>query len=128
MDYYPWSRRESDRVIRENVNEASDNTTRFVVVSRTLSKEKKDHSIIVFTVPDEAGALAHAINIIGHHGYSMRHIKSRAMKDLIWTYYFYVELKGDLQSSRRGKYMMEELAECCDRLKMIGTFNENSKI
>ncbi len=115
-------------VIRENINEASDNTTRFVVVSRTLSKEKKDHSIIVFTVPDEAGALAHAINIIGHHGYSMRHIKSRAMKDLIWTYYFYVELKGDLQSSRRGKYMMEELAECCDRLKMIGTFNENSKI
>lgn len=115
-------------VIRENINEASDNTTRFVVVSRTLSKEKKDHSIIVFTVPDEAGALAHAINIIGHHGYSMRHIKSRAMKDLIWTYYFYVELKGDLQSSRRGKYMMEELAECCDKLKMIGTFNENSKI
>ena len=50
------------------------------------------------------------------------------MKDLIWTYYFYVELKGDLQSSRRGKYMMEELAECCDKLKMIGTFNENSKI
>ena len=41
---------------------------------------------------------------------------------------FYVELKGDLQSSRRGKYMMEELAECCDKLKMIGTFNENSKI
>ena len=115
-------------VIRENINEASDNTTRFVVVSRTLSKEKRDHSIIVFTVPDEAGALAHAINIIGHHGYSMRHIKSRAMKDLIWTYYFYVELKGDLQSSRRGKYMMEELGECCDRLKMIGTFNENSKI
>ena len=115
-------------IIRENVNEASDNTTRFVVVSRTLSKEKKDHSIIVFTVPDEAGALAHAINIIGHHGYSMRHIKSRAMKDLIWTYYFYVELKGDLQSSRRGKYMMEELSECCDKLKMIGTFNENSKI
>lgn len=115
-------------VIRENINEASDNTTRFVVVSRTLSKEKKDHSIIVFTVPDEAGALAHAINIIGHHGYSMRHIKSRAMKDLMWTYYFYVELKGDLQSSRRGKYMMEELGECCDKLKMIGTFNENSKI
>lgn len=115
-------------IIRENINEASDNTTRFVVVSRTLSKEKRDHSIIVFTVPDEAGALAHAINIIGHHGYSMRHIKSRAMKELIWTYYFYVELKGDLQSSRRGKYMMEELSECCDRLKMIGTFNENSKL
>lgn len=116
------------QVIRENINEASDNTTRFAVVSRTLSKEKRDHSIIVFTVPDKAGALAHAINIIGHHGYSMRHIKSRAMKDLKWTYYFYVEIVGDLQSSRRGKFMMEELSECCDRLKMIGTFDAGKKI
>lgn len=114
-------------IIRENINEASDNTTRFVVLSRTLCREKRDHSIIVFTVPDKAGALAHAINVIGHHGYSMRSIKSRAMKDLIWTYYFYVEITGDLQS-RRGRYMLDELSDCCDNLKMIGTFKDNCKI
>ncbi len=114
-------------VIRENINEASNNTTRFVVLSRTLCKEKRDHSIIVFTVPDKAGALAHAINVIGHHGYSMRSIKSRAMKDLIWTYYFYVEITGDLQS-KRGMYMLDELSECCDNLKMVGTFKDNCKI
>ncbi|MBQ8503233.1 MAG: chorismate mutase [Clostridia bacterium] len=114
-------------VIRENINEASNNTTRFVVVTRTLCKEKRDHSIIVFTVPDKAGALAHAINVIGHHGYSMRSIKSRAMKDLMWTYYFYVEITGDLQS-KRGMYMLDELSECCDKLKMIGTFKDNCKI
>ena len=114
-------------VIRENINEASNNTTRFVVLSRTLCKEKRDHSIIVFTVPDKAGALAHAINVIGHHGYSMRSIKSRAMKDLIWTYYFYVEITGDLQS-KRGMYMLDELGECCDNLKMVGTFKDNCKI
>ena len=115
------------QVIRENINEASDNTTRFIVVSRTLCAEKRDHSIIMFTVPDEAGGLAHAINVIGHHGYSMRSIKSRAMKDLMWSYYFYVELGGDLQS-KRGKYMLDELSECCDKLKMIGTYKDNCKI
>lgn len=114
-------------VIRENINEASDNTTKFIVVSRTLATEKRDNSIITFTVPDEAGALAHAINVIGHHGYSMRSIKSRAMKDLMWSYYFYVELGGDLQS-RSGKYMLDELSDCCDKLKMIGTFKDNCKI
>lgn len=114
-------------IIRENINEASNNTTRFVVLSRTLCKEKRDHSVIVFTVPDKAGALAHAINVIGHHGYSMRSIKSRAMKDLIWTYYFYVEITGDLQS-KRGMYMLDELSECCDNLKMVGTFRDNCKI
>lgn len=114
-------------VIRENINEASNNTTRFAVLSRTLCKEKRENSVIVFTVPDKAGALAHAINVIGHHGYSMRSIKSRALKDLIWTYYFYVEIAGDLQS-RRGRYMLDELSDCCDRLKMIGTFKDNCKI
>ncbi len=114
-------------VIRENINEASNNTTRFAVLSRTLCKEKRDHSIIVFTVPDKPGALAHAINVIGHHGYSMKSIKSRAMKDLMWTYYFYVELTGDLQS-KRGMYMLDELSETCDNLKMVGTYKDNSKI
>lgn len=115
------------KILRENINETSDNTTRFVVLSRTLCKEKRDHSIIVFAVPDKAGALAHAINVIGNHGYSMRCIKSRAMKDLMWTYYFYVEITGDLQS-RRGSYMLDELSDCCDKLKMIGTFKDNCKI
>ena len=81
----------------------------------------------IFMASGAAGALAHAINVIGHHGYSMRSIKSRAMKDLIWTYYFYVEITGDLQS-RRGKYMLDELSDCCDRLRMIGTFKDNCKI
>ena len=114
-------------VLKENINEASNNTTRFVVLSRTLCKEKRDNSIIFFTVPDKAGALAHAINIIGHHGYSMRSIKSRAMKDLMWTYYFYVEVTGDLQS-KRGMYMLDELSECCDKLRMVGTYKDNCKI
>ncbi len=114
-------------VLKENINEASNNTTRFVVLSRTLNKEKRDHSILFFTVPDKPGALAHAINVIGHHGYSMRSIKSRAMKDLMWTYYFYVELTGDLQS-KRGMYMLDELSECCDKLKMVGSYKDNCKI
>lgn len=114
-------------ILKENINESDVNTTRFAVFSRVMNKSENDHSIIVFTVPDKAGALAHAINVIGHHGFNMRCIKSRAMKDLMWTYYFYVELGGNLQS-RSGKYMLDELSDCCDRLKFIGTFNAENKI
>lgn len=114
-------------ILKENINESDVNTTRFAVFSRVMNKSENDHSIIVFTVPDKAGALAHAINVIGHHGFNMRCIKSRAMKDLMWTYYFYVELGGNLQG-KRGKYMLDELSECCDRLKFIGTFNAENKI
>lgn len=114
-------------ILKENINESDVNTTRFAVFSRVMNNSQNDHSIIVFTVPDKAGELAHAINVIGHHGFNMRCIKSRAMKDLIWTYYFYVELGGNLQG-RRGKYMLDELSDCCDRLKFIGTFKAENKI
>lgn len=114
-------------ILREHINESDENTTRFAVLSRSMHESKSDHSVIVFTVPDEAGALAHAINIIGNHGFSMRCIKSRAMKGLMWTYYFYVEINGNLQS-KRGKYMLDELSDCCDRLKFIGTFDADVKI
>lgn len=114
-------------VIRENINETSDNTTRFVVLSRTLASEKRDHSVLVFTVPHIAGGLADILNLIAKHGYSMRCIKSRAMKGLIWSYYFYVEIEGDLQTPE-GKAMLSELENKCERLKMLGTFKNNSRI
>ncbi len=114
------------KILKENINESETNTTRFAVLSRVMNESKSDGSIVVFTVPDEAGSLAHAINIIGNHGFNMRSIKSRAMKDLMWTYYFYVEIDGDLKS-RSGSFMLAELSDCCDKLKFVGSFN-NAKV
>ena len=109
-------------ILQRNINESDINTTRFAVFSRSMHESRASHSIIVFDVPEMAGALAKAINVIGHHGYNMRCIKSRATKDEIWSYYFYAEIEGNLQS-KRGKYMLDELSECCKTLKFVGTFD-----
>ncbi len=114
-------------ILKENINEADDNSTRFAVFSRAMNKSNNDHSVIVFVVPEKAGALAKAINIIGNHGFNMRSIKSRAMENQKWGYYFYVEIEGNLQG-KRGKYMLDELSDFCDSLKFIGTFNFEQKI
>lgn len=114
-------------VIKENINESADNTTRFAVFSRVMNQSGNDHSIVTFVVPEKAGALAKAINIIGNHGYNMRCIKSRALKSETWAYYFYTEIEGNLQS-KRGKYMLDELSDFCDDLKFCGTFSDNKKI
>lgn len=114
-------------ILKENINESEDNTTRFAVFSRSMHKSENNHSIVVFVVPEKAGALAKAINIIGNHGFNMHSIKSRAMKDHAWAYYFYVEIEGNLQG-KRGKYMLDELSDFCDSLKFIGTYNSDLKI
>ncbi len=113
------------KVLARNINASRSNTTRFAVFSRAESKHKTKemgvHTILVFTVRNEAGALARAIDVIGKHGFNMRTLRSRPMKELLWQYYFYVEAEGNVDSPE-GAAMMKELAECCDRLKAVGTY------
>ncbi len=112
-------------VIEKNINTARSNTTRFAVFSRAENKHKSRemgvHTILLFTVRNEAGALAKAIEIIGKHGFNMRALRSRPMKDLLWQYYFYVEAEGNV-NTEDGQLMMSELRDYCDRLRAIGTF------
>ena len=111
-------------ILEKGINEKNVNTTRFAVLTRAISDDHTGggkHSILMFTVRNEAGALAQAINIIGRHGYNMRCLRSRPMKELLWQYYFYAEAEGDL-GSPDGKQMMKEIEPYCDRLRMLGSF------
>lgn len=112
------------KILEKNINQKNINMTRFAVLTRatnTDERAKGHHSLLMFTVSNEAGALAEAINIIGKHGYNMRCLRSRPMKELMWQYYFYVETEGNL-ASPRGKAMLAEMQHCCDKLKMLGSF------
>ena len=112
-------------IIDHDINAQKTNTTRFAVFSRVPNKRIPHtpgvYSVLFFTVRDEAGALARAVEIIGSHGFNLRSLRSRPMKELLWQYYFYVEAEGDVQTER-GTAMMEELEEYCDRLKFVGTY------
>ncbi len=111
-------------ILDTNVNETNINTTRFAVVSRVHADDGRNadkHSILMFTVRNEAGSLAKAMNIIGTYGYNMRCLRSRPMRELLWQYYFYVELEGSLENEN-GRSMMSNLRVCCDKLKLVGTF------
>ena len=113
-------------ILETNINESRNNTTRFAVFSRNLNTNKSknkmgEHFILVFTVLNEAGALAKTLNIIGSHGFNMRTLRSRPMKELQWNYYFFVEADGDINSSD-GKDMIVQLRTVCDRLKVVGSY------
>ena len=112
-------------VLQRNINVKNTNTTRFGAFCRSLNKtsnKKDEHCILVFTVKNEAGALAKTLNIIGSHGFNMRSLRSRPMKELIWNYYFYVEIEGNINSIE-GKEMLRALGIFCDKLKVVGCYN-----
>lgn len=115
-------------VLASGINSLKTNTTRFAVFSRAQhvpsanSKNENEHFILTFTAKNEAGALAQALNIIGAHGYNMRSLISRPMKELLWNYYFYVEADGNVGTTN-GKEMLQELSAVCAKLKLAGTYN-----
>ena len=114
-------------VIEKAINSSHNNTTRFGAFSRCLNEgasvnKMGEHFILVFTVKNEAGSLAKTLNIIGSHGFNMRNLRSRPMKELIWNYYFYVELEGNI-NSYDGKDMLRALNIFCDKLKIVGTYS-----
>lgn len=114
-------------ILESNINSSHNNTTRFGAFSRCLNDTNKsgqmgEHFILVFTVKNEAGALAKTLNIIGSHGFNMRSLRSRPMKELIWNYYFYAELEGNINSGD-GRDMLKALQIFCDRLKIVGTYS-----
>ncbi len=113
-------------VLDHHINSSSSNTTRFAVFSRVQNDEvisKNGSFILLFTVNNEAGALAKAINIIGHHGFNMNALRSRPVKEVSWQYYFYVEAEGNILSES-GKQMLSELSACCDKVKVAGCFSK----
>ena len=112
-------------VLECNINESRSNTTRFAVFSRTEHKHEANevgvHSILLFTVKNEAGALARALDIIGKHNFNMRTLRSRPRHELMWQYYFYIEAEGNI-NSKEGKRMLEDLSEYCRTVKFVGTY------
>ena len=118
------------KVIDRQINEGRENTTRFAVFSTAQEKPVKTEfgtSILMFTVLDEAGSLAKAIKALGDHGYNMRVLRSRPLKDLSWHYYFYAEAEGHI-SDENSKELIDALAENCKHFKIVGTFGPDVQL
>lgn len=117
-------------VLDKVVNDIKTNTTRFAALSRAQnrpvakSNRAEENFILVFTVKNEAGSLAQTLNIIGAHGFNMRNLRSRPMKDLQWNYFFYIEAEGNI-NNENGQDMLRELSAVCAKLKLVGTYYSN---
>ena len=83
--------------------------------------------MLMFTVKNEAGALAKAIDVIGAYGFNMSALRSRPLGSLAWQYYFFLEAAGDIFSPD-GQAMLRILSAVCDMLKVVGSFKEPAEL
>lgn len=117
-------------ILRPNINETACNTTRFAVLTRAeerVTDEFGMRTMLFFSVSHHAGALAEAIRLIGRHGFNMVSIRSRSFKQLLWQYYFAVELDGNAYTPA-GQAMLADLSACCDKLRVVGVYPNDRDI
>lgn len=130
-------------ILARDINESSQNTTRFAVFVRPEEEEGKkpqvvlpeketevsdsavnassENTILIFTIKHVAGSLAKAVTIIGMYDFNMRVIRSRPVKDENWQYYFYTELEGRVDTED-GKNMLKLLRTACELIKVVGIY------
>ncbi|MEG0314166.1 MAG: chorismate mutase [Erysipelotrichaceae bacterium] len=112
-------------ILEENINTSSDNTTRFIVISKNNSCNGNRFNLL-FTLKHDAGQLAKVMQVIKEKGFNMESIKSRSLHNEPWKYYFYVEIVGELQSIN-AKALIEELKVTCEKIKVLGSYTLNDK-
>ncbi len=113
------------KILDHDINEDRTNTTRFAVFSGAEDRRPGTGStafLLLFTVKDETGGLAKAVNIISAYGFNMRVLRSRPMKNLPWHYYFYAEVEGD-DASENGRRMLSALRGACPMMKIAGRYS-----
>ena len=117
------------KILQSHINESGKNTTRFAVFSRAQKAQSinDNNFIMLFTVKNEPGCLGRAVSAIGENGFNLRALKSRPTKELSWSYYFYAEGEGCINSFE-GRRMLSQLAPHCMDVKVVGSFEKEISI
>ena len=86
------------KILAENINFNSNNSTRFVIITKAPEKVAGANKItVVFAVKHEAGSLYKTLGHLHHRGLNMLNIESRPMEGKSWEYFFHVDLMGNLE-------------------------------
>jgi chorismate mutase / prephenate dehydratase len=110
------------KIIASCIEDHSNNTTRFLVISRHEARPTKDDKTsIVFEIKDKAGALHDILVPFKRNRINLTKIESRPSKKKAWSYYFFVDFQGH-HAERKVKLTLKELVKHCVTLKVLGSY------
>ncbi|MBN2594128.1 MAG: prephenate dehydratase [Sedimentisphaerales bacterium] len=110
------------RIICENIEDITNNVTRFLVISREDARPTgEDKTAILFSTAHKAGALAEVLDIFKRYDINMTNIESRPSRKRQWEYYFFVDFLGH-RSEKHIQDGLEESRKHCLQLSILGSF------
>ena len=110
------------QVVSAHIQDDPHNRTRFAVVGRLrTSPSGHDHTSLVLSVANKAGAVYNLLAPLAKHGVSMTRFESRPARMGTWEYYFYVDVEGHSDDERMARALVE-LKENAAFFKVLGSY------
>lgn len=122
-DYYDLN------VLAENIQNVSDNYTRFFAFSRTdkiPEHAPSDKTTVAFQTKHHPGALVNCLNEFSSKYINLTKIESRPIPNNPFEYIFYVDFQGSIDSNL-VKNCLENLKNDAKLVKVIGSYHRGER-
>lgn len=111
-------------VLKKGIQNVSNNTTRFIVISKELVIDDDAEKIsLIFSAPHRAGSLYRVLGRFSMTGLNLTKLESRPVANGKFDYYFYVDILGSV----RDDSTLDLLCALCDELPeftFLGNYHE----
>ena len=109
-------------VLQKPVNNVSNNSTRFIIVTNQKIFKKNAKKIsICFEVPHESGSLYHMLSHFIYNHLNLTKIESRPIEGRTGEYRFFLDFEGNLEDSA-VKNALRGLREEASNMKILGNY------
>ncbi|WP_334179975.1 prephenate dehydratase [Pseudoxanthomonas sp.] len=110
------------KVVMSPIQDDKDNTTRFLVIGRSLFPPSgHDRTSVLVFIHDKPGALFDVLSPFARHGISMNRIESRPSHHAKWEYGFFIDLAGHIDDEAM-KQALAELEQHSAQIKVLGSY------
>lgn len=112
------------KVLKRNIQNTSNNQTRFIVISKKLIIPSDANKIsLIFSVAHKTGSLYRVLGRFSMAGLSLTKLESRPIENEAFNYHFYVDVMGSV----RQESTLDLICALSDELpefEFLGNFNE----
>jgi chorismate mutase/prephenate dehydratase len=111
-------------VLANEIEDRSDNTTRFLVIGRKLfSASGMDKTTLLVSAGDTrgSGALFRLLEPFAEHGVNMTRIESRPSQRRLWDYVFFFDIEGHVSDPAVAK-ALAALEQRASLFKVLGSY------
>jgi chorismate mutase / prephenate dehydratase len=109
-------------LLAEGIEDIPGNATRFVTIARQDAPPTgNDKTSVVFSTPDERGALMRILSIFDSEGLNLSRIESRPDRTRRWEYVFFTDIEGHRSKSAMER-ALKRVQSQCQMVQILGSY------